>query len=76
MYAFAFMIGTIFIYNKVYNSSYDRGYTSGDVLSTFFGVIFGMFSLGMLFPNLKSVAEGKAAAKLTYGLLDRKLEIQ
>jgi hypothetical protein len=29
-------------------------------------VLIGMFSLGLMAPNLKAIAEGKAAAHLTF----------
>ena len=34
-----------------------EGLTNGDVISCFFGIIFGAFSLGMGAPNMKAVSE-------------------
>jgi hypothetical protein len=36
------------------------------VLATFFGVIFGIFGLGLFAPSLKSIGEGRGAAKLAF----------
>ena len=70
-YAYAFYMGSVFIYFRVNNDIYDRVYSAGDVLSCFFGVIFGMFSLGMASPNIKAVNEGKVAGKMAYDIIDR-----
>ena len=40
-------------------------------MSCFFGVVFGMFSLGMATPNIKSVSEGMAAGKMAFDIIDR-----
>jgi hypothetical protein len=40
-------------------------------MSCFFGIIFGMFSLGMATPNIKAVVEGRAAGKMAYDIIDR-----
>ena len=45
-YAYAFYIGSQFIEHDVYNTAQKRTYSGGDVLSTFLGVIIGVFSLG------------------------------
>ena len=71
-YSFAFYMGSIWIEKKLNNSLYDEPYTAGDVLSCFFGVIFGMFSLGMAHPNIKAVAEGRVAGKIAFDIIDRK----
>lgn len=72
IYAYAFYLGSVWIYYDIYNSTYGKAYTAGDVLSCFFGVIFGMFSLGMAAPNLKAVAEGRVAGKMAFDIIDRK----
>ena len=41
-------------------------------MSCFFGIIFGMFSLGMATPNIKAVLEGRAAGKMAFDIIDRK----
>jgi hypothetical protein len=35
-------------------------------MATFFGVIFGMFAIGLFAPSLKSIGEGIGAAKLAF----------
>lgn len=64
-------MGYVWIYNDIYNQVMDRPYTAGDVMSCFFGVIFGMFSLGMAGPNFKALAEGQAAGKMAFDVIDR-----
>ncbi len=74
-YAYSFFMGSIWIYYEIRNDTFNRNYTAGDVLSCFFGVVFGMFSVGMAAPNIKSVAEGTAAGKMVYDIIDRKPDI-
>ena len=62
LYAASFYFGGLFVYYDVQNDTYGKTYTGGDVMATFFGIIFGMFSLGMMGPNMKVISEGKAAA--------------
>lgn len=71
-YAFSFYLGSIWIYYDIWNNTHSRVYSVGDVLSCFFGVIFGMFSLGMAGPNIKAVSEGKVAGKMAFDIIDRK----
>lgn len=40
-------------------------------MACFFGIVFGMFSLGLAGPNIKAVAEGKAAGKVAFDIIDR-----
>ena len=74
-YAYAFYLGSVWIYNDFENNTYNRIYTAGDILSCFFGVIFGMFSVGLATPNLKAVTEGRVAGKLAFEIIDRKPQI-
>ena len=71
-YAYSFYIGSVWIYNGIQNTTYSRAYTAGDILSCFFGVIFGMMSLGIAGPNMKAVTEGRVAGKLAFDIIDRK----
>lgn len=71
-YAYSFFMGGIWIYNEIWNHSLDRDYNAGDILCCFFGVLFGMFSLGMAAPNIKAVAAGMAAGKMIFDIIDRK----
>lgn len=70
-YAYAFFLGSIWIEKDIYNSIYGRTYTSGDVLSIFFGIVFGLFAIGTAAPNIQAVAEGKAAGKMAFDIIDR-----
>lgn len=71
-YAYSFFMGSVWIYNDIRNTTYDRPYRAGEVLSCFFGVIFGMFSIGMATPNMKAVIEGRTAGKMAFDIIDRK----
>lgn len=73
-YAYTFYFGSILVANKVENTSQpgNPAYTSGDIMSCFFGVIFGIFSLSAASPNIKAVVEGRIAGKLAYETINRK----
>ncbi len=71
-YSYSFFMGSVWIYKEFYNHTFQRTYSAGDVLSCFFGVVFGMFSLGMATPNMKAVSEGMAAGKMAFDIIDRK----
>ena len=71
-YAYSFYMGSVWIYNGIRNDTYKSPYSAGDILSCFFGIVFGMFSIGMATPNLKAVAEGKVAGKMAFDIIDRK----
>jgi ribosomal protein S19 len=58
VYAYAFYMGSVWIYHDIWNHTFGRYYQAGDILSCFFGVVFGMFSMGMATPNIKAVTEG------------------
>lgn len=70
-YAYGFYTGSWLIQKQVWNSKYDEPYNAGDVISCFFGVVFGIMSLGMATPNIKAVAEGRVAGKMAYDIIDR-----
>lgn len=71
-YAYSFYMGSVWIYVGIQNTSYNRSYSAGDVLACFFGVVFGIMSLGMAGPNIKAVTEGRVAGKLAFDIIDRK----
>ena len=70
-YTYAFFIGSIWVDNEFWNHTYDRPYQPGDVISVFFGVLFGMFALGGLGPNIVAFAQAKAAGYKAYSVIDR-----
>jgi len=57
-YSYAFYIGSLLVSEGVINPTTNKFYSAGDVISVFFGILFGMMSLGMISPNLKVVSEG------------------
>jgi len=74
-YSFAFYMGSVWIEKDIYNNTYQRPYKAGEILSCFFGVIFGMFSLGIATPNIKAVIEGRVAGKMAFDIIERKPKI-
>ena len=60
----------------MYNTNYGRYYSAGDILSCFFGVTMGIFSLGSASPNIKTVAEGQIASQAAYEIIDRQPRIK
>mmetsp|Transcript_30437 Transcript_30437/g.29819 ORF Transcript_30437/g.29819 Transcript_30437/m.29819 type:complete len:90 (-) Transcript_30437:1239-1508(-) len=70
-YAYTYFMGGIWIYRDFHNSISDKPYTSGDILSVFFGVLFGMFAVGTAAPNIKAISEGLVAGKMVYDIIDR-----
>jgi len=44
-------------------------------LTCFFGILFGMFNMGMLGPAIKAISEGKVAGKMAFDIIDRKVGI-
>jgi ABC-type multidrug transport system fused ATPase/permease subunit len=65
-------LGGIFVTEKVHNDVKDRDYSPGDIVSIFFGVMFGAFSLGIAGPNFKSVTRGRQAAYAALETINRK----
>lgn len=51
-------------------------YNAGDIISCFFGVVFGVMSIGMATPNIKALVEGKVAGKMAYDIIDREPKIK
>ena len=75
-YAYAFYTGSFLITEQVRNSNFGHLYTSGDILASFFGIMFGAFSLGMAAPNIKVVTEGRVAGKTAYEIIEREPKIK
>ena len=72
VFGYAYYMGSIWIEKKFNNPLNETGvYTAGDILASFFGVIFGMFSLGMAHPAMKAVAEGRVAGKMAFDIIER-----
>ena len=70
-HAYTYFMGGIWIYKDFHNSISGNPYTSGDILSVFFGVLFGMFAVGTAAPNIKAISEGLVAGKMVYDIIDR-----
>jgi hypothetical protein len=65
-YSYAFFFGCIWVSNEYRNDTYNRPYSAGDVLACFFGIFFGLISIGTASPNFQAVAEGKSAANSAF----------
>ena len=74
-YGYAFYTGSILVTHQVENTRTGKVYDAGDIMSCFFGVVFGVFSLGMATPNIKAITEGRVAGKMAYELIERKPKI-
>jgi len=70
-YSYAFLIGGVFVNEGVWNDNFDRPYRAGDSIAVFFAVLFGLFALSSTGPCFNAVAEGKAAGKLAFDVIDR-----
>lgn len=42
------------------------------MLAVFFGVVFGVFSLGFTIPNFKAIVDGTTAGYYAYKIINRK----
>lgn len=73
-YAYGLSLGALIIKNGWTNNSGDT-LTSGDIISCFFGIIFGAFSLGMGAPNMKAVSEARVNAFAIQTIIKRKPKI-
>ena len=70
-YSYAFLMGGIWVNEGIWNHANDRPYQAGDSIAVFFGVLFGLFALSSAGPSFNAVAEGKAAGKLAFEVIDR-----
>lgn len=70
-YAYAFFTGSYLVTKEIINTRSGKIYSAGDILSCFFGVVFGVLALGVATPNLKAISEGKIAGKLAFSIIDR-----
>ncbi|XP_029444667.1 multidrug resistance protein 1-like isoform X2 [Rhinatrema bivittatum] len=66
-YALAFWYGTTLIL--------DEGYTIGSVLTVFFAVIIGAFSIGQAAPNIEAFANARGAAHTIFNIIDNEPKI-
>ena len=54
-YAYAFTMGAVWMEEEFHNDTEGRPYKAGDCLAVFFGVLFGLFSLGGAGPAITAV---------------------
>ncbi|XP_044280567.1 ATP-dependent translocase ABCB1 [Varanus komodoensis] len=66
-YALAFWYGTTLII--------DEGYSIGKVLTVFFSVLIGAFSIGQVTPNLEAFAAARGAAYAIFNIIDNQPKI-
>jgi ATP-binding cassette subfamily B (MDR/TAP) protein 1 len=72
-YAYAFYFGGMFRYNtgEWWSNAYTgKKYTGGDVMAIMFMILFGIFQLTAIGPNIKAITEGKIGGKLAYDVID------
>lgn len=75
-YSYALYIGGIMVYHDVYNEYRGRDYSAGDVIGTFFGILIGIFTLGMALPNIAAITEGRINAKAALDIMDHVPDIK
>lgn len=74
-YGFGFWIGSRLIAIDSYNSNAGRPYNTGDIVSIFFSVVTGAFSLGQIGPAVQNIGKAREAAFHIYKIIERKPEI-
>lgn len=74
-YAYAFLMGAIWIDKPYWNHAEDRDYMGGDIITCFFGVLIGLFSLGGAGPAINSINVAKTTGALVFGIIDRQVQI-
>ncbi|CAD8092756.1 unnamed protein product [Paramecium primaurelia] len=74
-YALGFWYGAKLIADQTYNHNQGDVYTVGDVMTIFFAIVTGGFSLGQAGPCVQNFAKGQAAAAEMYEILDRQPKI-
>ena len=62
-YTYGLSLGGVFTHYEVMKDE-GKVYAAGDIISVFFGIIFGVFSIGMAAPNIKGVNEGRASLSI------------
>jgi hypothetical protein len=70
-YSYAFYVGSHFVEAGVWNSGRNRPYTFGDIISCFFGILFGLFSLAAVSNHMKAIVEAKVAGKFAFDIIDK-----
>eukprot|EP00475_Leptophrys_vorax_P029977 TRINITY_DN4448_c0_g1_i1.p1 TRINITY_DN4448_c0_g1~~TRINITY_DN4448_c0_g1_i1.p1 ORF type:complete len:1075 (-),score=270.04 TRINITY_DN4448_c0_g1_i1:354-3551(-) len=70
-YGLAFWFGAELIIKQTTNARTGLPYTGGDILSTFFAILIGSFSLGQLAPYLPDFTNGRAAGFRVLQIIDR-----
>lgn len=70
-YSYSFFMGSVWIKKQFHNDTYNRPYQSGEILSCFFGVVFGLMAVGNSAPNIKAVIEGRTAGKMAFDIIER-----
>ena len=74
-YAYSFFVGSFLITEKVSNSITGKTYTSGDIMSCYLGLVYGIFSLAIVAPNFKALTEARIAGKMAYDIIEKKPSI-
>jgi ABC-type multidrug transport system fused ATPase/permease subunit len=70
-YALCLWFGAFLIRDKITNAWSGNAWTGGEVMTVFFAVLMGAFSLGQIGPSMQAIAAGRAAAYRLYEVIDR-----
>lgn len=74
-YAYATLIGGIWVEQGFENHVYGRPYRAGDCISVFICILYSMFPLISAYQHLFAISEGKLAGRLAFDVIDRQPSI-
>ena len=71
-YTYGLALGGVFVYEWISKDGVNTYYAAGDVIAVFFGIVFGVFAMGMAAPHIKGVNEGREALHSVLEVIWRK----
>lgn len=74
-YGFGYWIGAQLIKKDVWNANAKSLYTVKDIITIFFAVLTGGFSLGQLGPSTQAISAAKQAGYHIYQMIERETKI-
>ena len=70
-YCIGFWVGGVFVGEQKINPVTDAPYSVGDILTTFFAVTMGAFSISLISPALKAISQAKEAGGKVLSVINR-----
>lgn len=74
-YFVGFWVGGVFVGEKRINPVTGTAYNVGDVLTVFFAVTIGAFSISMISPSMKAITQARVAGGKVLSVINRKSQI-